>query len=155
MATTMDAYDATHRTDLGLSTRLNLALARALTGRDYVRAQQVRTQAYRAFERVLTECDVIVSPTTAIVAPTLRPDVMPRGESDLDMTSALMRFVFPSNLTGHPAITFPAGYDTVGMPVGLQAIGRPWEEHLLLRLAESAGLGLVRQAPRVHHTLLE
>jgi Asp-tRNA(Asn)/Glu-tRNA(Gln) amidotransferase A subunit family amidase len=155
MATTMDAYDATHRTDLGPSTRLNLALARALTGRDYVRAQQVRTQAYRTFERVLTECDAIVSPTTAIVAPTIRPDVMPRGESDLDMTSGLMRFVFPSNLTGHPAITFPAGYDAAGMPVGLQAIGRPWEEHLLLRLAESAGLALVRQAPRVHHTLLE
>jgi Asp-tRNA(Asn)/Glu-tRNA(Gln) amidotransferase A subunit family amidase len=104
---------------------------------------------------VLTECDAVVSPTTAIVAPTIRPDVMPRGESDLDMTSALMRYVFPSNLTGHPAITFPAGYDAAGMPVGFQAIGRPWEEHLLLRLAEVGGLEIVRRAPRVHHTLLD
>jgi Asp-tRNA(Asn)/Glu-tRNA(Gln) amidotransferase A subunit family amidase len=154
MATTMDAYDAEHRTELTAGTRLNLALARALTGRDYVRAQQVRTQAYRTFERVLTECDAVVSPTTAIVAPTIRPDVMPRGESDLDMTSAMMRYVFASNLTGHPAMTFPAGYDGAGMPVGLQAIGRPWEEHLLLRLAEVGGLELERRAPKVHHALL-
>jgi len=154
MATTMDAYDAQHRRDLTAGTRLNLALARSLTGRDYVRAQQVRTQAYRTFERVLTECDAIVTPTTAIVAPMIRPDVWPRGESDLDMTSAMMRYIFPANLTGHPAITFPAGYDAAGLPVGLQAIGRPWEEHFLLRVAEAGGQDLERRRPKVHHALL-
>jgi Asp-tRNA(Asn)/Glu-tRNA(Gln) amidotransferase A subunit family amidase len=105
----MDAYDAQHRRDLGAGVRLRLALARVLTGRDYVRAQQVRTQCFRNFERAFTQCGAVVSPTTAIVAPTISADALSHGESDLAMTRAMMRYVFPSNLTGHPAITFPQG----------------------------------------------
>jgi Asp-tRNA(Asn)/Glu-tRNA(Gln) amidotransferase A subunit family amidase len=60
-----------------------------------------------------------------------------------------MRFIFPSNLTGHPAITFPAGYDGGGLPVGLQAIGRHWQENLLLRVAYNAELELVRRQPQI------
>ncbi|MGD0674495.1 MAG: amidase [Polyangiaceae bacterium] len=153
-ATTMEAYDADHRQDLAWGSRLNLVLARALTGRDYVRAQQVRTRCFRHFERALASCDALVTPATGVVAPTIRADVMPRGESDLGLTSAMMRYVFASNLTGHPAISFPAGYDAAGLPVGLQAIGRPWEEHVLFRIAEVGGLELDRRAPKVHHRLL-
>ena len=154
MATAMDAYDARHRRDLGAGVRLRLGLARAFTGRDYVRAQQVRTQCSRNFENALAHCDALVSPTSAIVAPAVRSDALRHGECDLDMTSAIMRFVFPSNLTGHPAITVPAGYDSAGLPVGLQAIGQPWEEHLLLRLAEVCEMTLERRSPKVHSRLL-
>jgi Asp-tRNA(Asn)/Glu-tRNA(Gln) amidotransferase A subunit family amidase len=154
MATSMDRYDAAHRTDFSLGTRINLAIARELTGRDYVRAQQVRTRMSRAFDAELVKADVIVTPTTAITAPPIAKDVLPRGESDLDVTSALMRFVFASNLTGHPAISFPAGYDANGIPVGLQAIGRPWAESTLLRLAAVAEGLLERRAPAVHSPLL-
>ena len=76
------------------------------------------------------------------------------GESDLDLTSALMRFVFPSNLTGHPAVSFPAGYGEGGAPVGLQAIGRPWDEATLLRLAVGAEALVERRAPEVAYRLL-
>lgn len=153
MATSMDAY-AAHRQEHGLGVRLNLALARALTNRDYVRAQQARTRFSAHVERALTRVDVLVTPTTAITAPEIGADVLPRGESNLDVTSALMRYVFPANLTGHPAISFPAGYDAQGAPIGLQGIGRYWDEATLLRLAEAAH-GLVdRRAPQVHTRLL-
>jgi len=46
-----------------------------------------------------------------------------------------MRFATPPNLTGYPAISIPVGYDPKGMPIGLQAMGRPWEESLLLGIA--------------------
>jgi Asp-tRNA(Asn)/Glu-tRNA(Gln) amidotransferase A subunit family amidase len=66
----------------------------------------------------------------------------------------LMRYMFPANLTGLPAISFPAGFDAAGLPVGMQAIGRAWDEELLLRLALAAEGGLERGAPQVHFPLL-
>jgi len=59
----------------------------------------------------------------------------------------MTRFVFPANLTGHPAISFPAGYDGRGLPVGMQAMGRHWEEHLLLRVAYNAEQVVKRRTP--------
>ncbi len=58
-----------------------------------------------------------------------------------------MRFAPWSNLTGHPAITMPAGYDSNGLPIGLQAIGRPWGERLLFRIAAAAELLVERRMP--------
>jgi Asp-tRNA(Asn)/Glu-tRNA(Gln) amidotransferase A subunit family amidase len=153
MATAMDAYEA-HRSEFGASVRISLTLARELTNRDYVRAQQIRTRLSGHFERALGMVDAIVTPSTAITAPPIGEDSLSAGESNLDVTSALMRFAFPSNLTGHPAISIPAGYDAGGLPVGLQLIGRPWEEHRLLQLAEIAEQIVERRRPRVHFSLL-
>ncbi len=55
------------------------------------------------------------------------------GWSDFGTVTELMRFIFPPNLTGLPAISFPDGYNEIGLPIGMQAIGRPWDEHVLLR----------------------
>src|SRR5262249_19058779 len=105
----------------------------------------------RAFER----CDVIATPTTAVVAPAIKPDARRRGESNLAVLSALMRFVFAVNLTGHPALSVPAGYDANGLPIGLQLIGRPSEEPVLSRAGEAAEALWPRRAPSVHHHLLK
>lgn len=152
MATAMDAHED-HRREHQPGVRIMLAIARTLTNRDYVRAQQARTRVTATFERGLARVDAIVTPTTGIAAPPIRPDALARGESDLEVTSALMRFVFPSNLTGHPAISFPAGHTASGAPVGLQAIGRFWDEALLLRIAAAAEAHLDRHPPTIHHRL--
>jgi len=60
-----------------------------------------------------------------------------------------MRFVTPSNLTGHPAISIPIGYDPKGMPIGLQVIGRPWDESLLLGIAGILEQMSEREKPEV------
>ena len=154
MLTSMEQHMAEHGHEFGLDVRTSLALARSLTSRDYVRAQRARTRVTAHFERALGQVDAIISPTTGCTAPAIRPDVLPHGESDLALLSALMRFVFPSNLTGHPAVSFPAGYDDQGLPVGMQAIGRPWDEWLLLRLAAASERSLDRQPPAVRVRLL-
>lgn len=154
MGVSMDAFFPRHRKDFGLGTRMNLALARQLTARDYVRSQQVRTRMTKHFERVLADVDAIVTPTTAWTAPAIRPDVLPAGESDLALTSAMMRFVFPANLTGHPAVSVPCGYDAAGLPIGLQLIGRAWEEHRLLAFAAVVEAEVERRSPQVHWRLL-
>jgi aspartyl-tRNA(Asn)/glutamyl-tRNA(Gln) amidotransferase subunit A len=63
----------------------------------------------------------------------------------------MMRFIFPGNLVGLPAITFPGGYTAEGMPVGVQAIGRHWEEALLLRIAYAAEQRIERRKPPVFY----
>jgi Asp-tRNA(Asn)/Glu-tRNA(Gln) amidotransferase A subunit family amidase len=66
-----------------------------------------------------------------------------------------MRFVTPANMTGLPAISFPAGYTDKGLPVGMQAIGPAWQEPTLLRLALAAEQVVERKAPQVHYKLLD
>lgn len=154
MATSMAPFMKDHRRDFGLPVRLTLSLAQAFTARDYIRAQQVRARFASHAERALSLVDIIVTPTTACTAPRIRSGVLPAGESDLVMTSALMRHTFPWNLTGHPAISFPAGYDDTGLPIGMQAVGRAWSEALLLRIARVAGDVVPRRPPKVHFSLL-
>ncbi|MDC3960269.1 amidase [Polyangium jinanense] len=155
MASCMARHDAEHRRAFGLGVRINLAMGRALAGIDYVQAQKVRTRFSEHLARVLQAVDVIVTPTTALTAPRIADDVFPRGESNLEVTSGLMRFVYPANLTGNPALSVPGGYDTSGHPIGIQILGRPWEEHLLLRMGEVLEREVPRKAPAIHVRLLD
>ena len=155
MASAMMPYDRDHRRDFGLDARVNLATARSSSAAEYVRAQRIRTRAIAAFRHALEGVDAIGTPATGVVAPRINPAAQPQGESDLSTTTEIMRFAFPSNLTGHPAISFPAGYDAGGLPIGLQAIGRPWGERMLLRIAGAAELIVERKAPRRWYPLLD
>lgn len=134
--------------DFAASTRLNLVLGQEMTAHDYIQAQRMRTRALRIFSEVFNEVDVILSPATAMTAPVIPPQALSAGWSDLGTDTEMMRYVYPGNLTGLPAITFPVGYDANGMPVSMQAMGRHWEEHLLLRVAHNAELRVTRQLPR-------
>jgi Asp-tRNA(Asn)/Glu-tRNA(Gln) amidotransferase A subunit family amidase len=65
-----------------------------------------------------------------------------------------MRFVTVANLTGLPAISFPAGYNAQDLPIGMQAIGRAHGEATLLRLALAAERVVQRQEPRLFYPVL-
>jgi len=155
MAAAMMPHDRAHRRDFGLDARVNLAIARSSTAAEYVNAQCIRTRAIAIFERALANVDAIVTPATGVVAPRINPAALPYGESNLSVTTEIMRFAFPSNFTGHPAISFPAGYDAGGLPIGLQAIGRPWGERMLLRIAAAAERIVERKAPARWYPLLD
>ena len=82
MITALDRYYHDHHREFALDTRINLALARTFTARDYILAQRVRTQLINAFELSFQQVDAILTPSTGITAPPVRPDAQPEGESD-------------------------------------------------------------------------
>lgn len=148
-------YQERHRASYSHETRVNLALGRRLKAGDYVHAQRLRVRFARQFAEVLADVDAIVTPATAVTAPRLREDALETGESDLLTTGRVMRFAPAANLIGVPALSFPAGYDSRGLPVGMQAMGRWWREDVLLRLAAAAEGIVERRQPKVSWRLLE
>jgi Asp-tRNA(Asn)/Glu-tRNA(Gln) amidotransferase A subunit family amidase len=140
---------------IGAPTRVTLTLGNTFSGVDYVQAQRIRTQAIGTFEKAFMEVDAILTPATAITAPPIPAGGTQAGWSDLSVTTEKMRFAYQSNLTGHPAISFPAGYDANGLPIGMQAIGRYWGEAALLRIASAAEKVVERRQPKVFYKILK
>ncbi len=144
-----------HLHELSAPTRVTLALSHVFSAADYVQAQRIRTQAIATFEKIFSEVDAIITPTTAITAPLIPAGGTQDGWSDLSVTTEKMRYVYQANLTGHPAISFPAGYDSRGLPIGMQAIGRYWSEATLLRIAHAAERKVERRRPGVFFPILD
>jgi aspartyl-tRNA(Asn)/glutamyl-tRNA(Gln) amidotransferase subunit A len=105
----------------------------------YVRAQKVRTLIRRDFEQAFAACNVIATPTSPI--PAFR-----FGEKTADPLQMYLADIFtvPANLAGIPGISLPCGF-AGGLPVGLQILGRPFDEATLLRA------GHAYQAVTDHH----
>jgi len=154
MANNMALY-ADNWSELSPSTRVNLTLGKATTSSDYLQGQRVRTRAIEHFRRAFREADVILTPATGVTAPVVPDNCENDGWSDLSVVTELMRFAMPGNLTGLPAIAFPIGYDSRGLPTGMQAMGRPWEEDLLLRVAFAAEQVTPRRRPPVFYDILK
>jgi Asp-tRNA(Asn)/Glu-tRNA(Gln) amidotransferase A subunit family amidase len=63
---------------------------------------------------------------------------------------SLMRFIRVANLTGFPAIAVPCGFDSQGLPISVHFMGRPWEEALLLQVANAVEAASEKRTPAVH-----
>lgn len=155
MAAAMATVHPSRKSEFSLDARVNLAIARSFSAAELVTAARVRARAMNQWRNVFRDVHAVVTPATGQVAPRINPASLASGESNLSMTTEVMRFAFPANFTGHPAISFPAGYDTAGLPVGMQVIGRPWSERLLLRVAAMAEQLVDRRAPKRWYPLLD
>ncbi len=96
----------------------------------YRRAQKVRTLIRRDFERAFAACDVLLTPTTPTTA-------FKFGEKTADPLAMYLEDIFTVsvNLAGIPALSLPAGVDANGLPIGLQIIGKAFDEKNILRVA--------------------
>ena len=103
----------------------------------YNQAQKVRTLISRDFERAFGECDVILAPTTPTAAFAL-------GDKVDDPIGMYLNDVFsvPASLAGLPAMSVPAGLNSDGLPLGLQLIGKAFDEQGVL----NAGLAIEQRA---------
>jgi len=98
----------------------------------YLKAQKVRTLIRQDFDRVFADVDVLATP----VAPTTAFHLAEKTSDPLAMYLVDV-FTNPASLAGLPAIVVPCGRDEAGMPIGLQLIGPPFGEELVLRAARA------------------
>ncbi|MGB3711313.1 MAG: Asp-tRNA(Asn)/Glu-tRNA(Gln) amidotransferase subunit GatA [Erythrobacter sp.] len=107
----------------------------------YNQAQKVRTLVARDFEQAWERCDLILAPTTPTAS-------FPLGSLDNDPLTMYLNDVFavPASLAGLPAMSVPATLDPNGLPLGLQLIGKPFDEQGVL----DAGLAIEQRAGFTH-----
>ena len=96
----------------------------------YKKAQQVRTLIRRDFDRAFEAVDVLLTPT----APTTAFGFGAHAEDPLAMYLADL-LTIPANMAGLPAISLPCGFDSAGLPIGLQLISGVLQEARLLQVA--------------------
>lgn len=98
----------------------------------YGKAQAVRTLIRRDFDAAFKDVDLIVTPVT----PTCAFKLGEKVQNPLEMYLSDI-YTISVNLAGIPAISIPCGFSTAGLPIGLQLIGRPFEEDLVFRGAHA------------------
>ena len=112
-------------------TREQLEQGARMTAVDYLQAQAYRRQLRADFLGILSDVDVLISPTVAWEAPAEDPPV---GQSQ---GAAEARRTGPYNLVGLPAISIPCGFGPENLPLGLQIAAAPLAEQILLRVAHT------------------
>jgi len=95
----------------------------------YTKAQKVRRLIAEDFAKAYEKCDVILSPTAPSAAFAI-------GENEDDPIKMYLNDVFtiPASLAGLPGMSVPAGLSSDGLPLGLQIIGKAWDEETVLRV---------------------
>lgn len=111
----------------------------------YRKAGQIRRLIRNDFDEVFKRCDLIVTP----VAPTTAFKIGERVDDPLTMYLSDI-FTIPVNLAGLPAMSVPCGFDTSGLPIGIQIIGGPLDEPRIFQAAWviEKGLGIKRIPPK-------
>jgi aspartyl-tRNA(Asn)/glutamyl-tRNA(Gln) amidotransferase subunit A len=103
----------------------------------YANARRRGMLATDEFDRALEEVDVILTPTLPIAATEIDQREVTIGDYEELVRSTLTRLTGPTDLTGHPSLSVPCGATAAGLPVGLQLIGRRFDEATLYRFGHA------------------
>jgi len=129
----IDMYEATRGEGFGREVRRRILIGTYVLSAGYydayyLQAQKVRTRIAQDFTTAFEACDVLLTPT----APSAAFGI---GEKMDDPIAMYLNDVFtvPANLAGLPGLSVPAGLDEGGLPLGLQIVGRPFDEETVLR----------------------
>jgi aspartyl-tRNA(Asn)/glutamyl-tRNA(Gln) amidotransferase subunit A len=113
--------------DYGRLTYQRMMPGAIVSAADLIQALRMRRELYEAVARVLETYDAIV--TVNALAPAIRLDAFP-----VNATLRTPGHTIPFNVTGHPALAVPTGFAKSGLPIGMQIVGRPFDEPTVLRI---------------------
>ncbi|MDZ4842289.1 MAG: Asp-tRNA(Asn)/Glu-tRNA(Gln) amidotransferase subunit GatA [Hyphomicrobium aestuarii] len=133
----VDTYESTRGAGFGKEVRRRILIGTYVLSAGYydayyLKAQKVRTLIKRDFDVAFETVDVVLTPTTPNPA-------FAQGEKTADPLSMYLEDIFTVtvNMAGLPGISVPAGLSNQGTPLGLQLIGRPFDEATLLRAGQA------------------
>jgi aspartyl-tRNA(Asn)/glutamyl-tRNA(Gln) amidotransferase subunit A len=129
--------------------RLTFAALSTISSLEHLDAQRLRQKLREQTAEALRRVDLLALPTLAISAPRYTEEDARTSFSDSAALDGVCRFAFLANVTGLPAATAPVGWDSDGLPIGLQLIGDAWDEATVLgALAhiERTEIAVVRRA---------
>jgi aspartyl-tRNA(Asn)/glutamyl-tRNA(Gln) amidotransferase subunit A len=132
--------------DYGPQVRNRLQNGLAFSGVEYLEALRWRAHALEAHLAAIGKCDAVLAPAYRGVAPTIAETDVGGGPNAEAVIQGLTRFLRPINYLGLPVLSVPAGFGQYGMPIGLQLIGRPFQDEALI------ALGIAFQSATDHHT---
>jgi aspartyl-tRNA(Asn)/glutamyl-tRNA(Gln) amidotransferase subunit A len=123
--------------DYQVDVRERLRVGAFISATDYVLAQRLRALVRDEVDAVLAKLDVLLAATTPIVATAVGQQEVTVERERQDVRQALTRFTRHFNVSGHPACSVPCGFTAAGLPIGMQIIGRPFDEATVLRVADA------------------
>ncbi len=112
-------------------TRLFLEAGESVPATAYVNAQRARELVRQGFREAFSDTDVVIAPSLPTTAGAFGSSKV-QTDGVEDVTQAYVRLSVPANLAGLPALSVPCGFQG-GLPIGLQIMGRPFEEQTVLR----------------------
>ena len=133
--TLLEMYKRTRSEGFGMEVKRRIiigtyALSSGYYDAYYLRAQKMRTLISQDFDEAFENCDVIITPT----APTTAFALGSKLDDPLQMYLNDI-YTIPANLAGLPAISVPCGTSSSGLPIGLQVLGKAFDERTVLRTA--------------------
>jgi aspartyl-tRNA(Asn)/glutamyl-tRNA(Gln) amidotransferase subunit A len=120
--------------DYGAQTRMRLENGLAVPGVTYLEAMRWRGPALSAHIAAVAGVDAVIAPVSPIPAPTIAESDVGGGPGAEAVIQRLTRFTRPVNYLGVPSLSIPSGFTRSGLPVGMQLIGRSFDEATLLRI---------------------
>jgi aspartyl-tRNA(Asn)/glutamyl-tRNA(Gln) amidotransferase subunit A len=124
--------------DFGDDVRTLLEVGELLLATHYLQAQRYRTLLRSEFLDAFKRVDVFICPTLPFTATEIgATKVIIENGVEEDMLSAIMQYTGVASLTGLPALNVPCGFDSSGLPVGMQIIGAPFTEANLFSIGHA------------------
>lgn len=102
---------------------------------DYIKAHQARSRFTQGYLKAMEGLDLLITPTEQLTAPRIEENVVAIDGVEEATQNLMVWLNRPFNLTGFPAISVPCGFDEDDLPVGLQIVGKPFQEGVVLRTA--------------------
>jgi aspartyl-tRNA(Asn)/glutamyl-tRNA(Gln) amidotransferase subunit A len=119
--------------DYGPQALMRLQNGLAISGVTYLEALRWRGPALAAYLAATAGVDAVLAPVAPVAAPTIAESDVGNSPDAEAVIQRLTRFTRPVNYLGLPSLAIPAGFTGKGLPVGMQLIGRPFDEATLLR----------------------